>query len=96
MECCGSESAGREPGANALQCADDEGIDRERVALVGQTSNPAVLSGVNRVGIGSLLVMVSLLYLQSANQNQRQHKSWDLYCTDLTQSKTSSCTPLRS
>ena len=36
---------------------------------------PAILSGVNGGGIGSLLVMVSLLYLQSANQNQRQHTS---------------------
>ena len=62
----------------------------------GKPRIPAVLSGVNRVGIGSLLVMVSLLYLQSANQNQRQYKSWNLYCTDLTQSKTRSCTPLRS
>ena len=35
VERCGSDSADREPGANAFQCAVDEGMDSERVALAG-------------------------------------------------------------
>ena len=35
VERCGSDSADRGPGANAFQCADDEGINSERVAFAG-------------------------------------------------------------